>query len=334
LTPQSPKTTGIAATVYRVSQTDVKPDSPPSVSVVVVTHNNRDLIGDCLSAIFGAVGGCDAEVIVVDNASTDSTPYVIAAGKWPVDVIALTENVGFAQAVNRARGKARGRYLALVNSDAFPDADCIDRLVYALEARPCAGIVGAKLRYPSGRPQPSAGTFPSLLGTLWVALFLHRVPGLSQLGIGYLANSRLYRAPRRVDWVSAAVCAARVEIGPMPTSSFMYGEDVEWALATRDAGYEVWIEPAATAVHIGRASVDHSHPAGFAQRRRVDFELTWFGRRGASAELLARLNLIVHALMRLPIYGVLSVVNRRRDHRVREYAVLLRAALTSRVPMK
>jgi GT2 family glycosyltransferase len=312
----------------------VKPDSPTSVLVVVVTHNNRDLIGDCLSAIFGAVGGCDAEVIVVDNASTDCTPDVITAGKWPVDVIALTENVGFAQAVNRARGKARGRYLALVNSDAFPDTECIARLVKALESRPRAGIVGASLCYPSGRIQPSAGTFPSLLGTLWVALFLHRVPGLSRLGIGYLANSRLYRAPRRVDWVSAAVCAARVEVGPMPTSSFMYGEDVEWALGARDAGYEVWIEPAAKAVHIGRASVDQSHGVAFAQRRRVEFELAWFGRRGRSAKLIARVNLILHAMMRLFVYGLLSVLHGRRDDRLGEYAALIRAALSPGVPTR
>jgi GT2 family glycosyltransferase len=188
------------------------------------------------------------------------------------------------------------------------------------------------LRYPSGRPQPSAGTFPSLLGTLWVALFLHRVPGLSRIGLGYMTDSRLYLKPRRVDWVSAAVCAARADVGPMPTSSFMYGEDVEWALASREAGYEVWTEPAATAVHIGRASVDQSHEAGFAQRRRAEFELAWFRRRGRAAELMTRVNLIVHALMRLVIYGVLSALHRRRDDRVREYTALVRAALSPRLP--
>jgi GT2 family glycosyltransferase len=300
---------------------------------VVVTHNNSDLIGDCLGAIFDSLQTSDAEVIVVDNASTDGTLDVIERGKWPVEVIALRKNAGFATAVNRGRDRAHGRYLALVNSDAFPDAGCIDRLVDTLESRPHVGIVGAKLRYPSGRPQPSAGTFPSLLGTLWVALFLHRVPGFSLLGIGYLADSRLYRVPRRVDWVSAAVCAARVEVGPVPTSSFMYGEDVEWAVACRDAGFEVWIEPAATAAHVGRASVDQSQDPGFAQRQRAQFELAWFGRRGAPAQLLARLALVVHALLRLLVYGALALSCRGGgDGRLSEYAALLRAALSVRAP--
>jgi GT2 family glycosyltransferase len=299
---------------------------------VVVTHNNGDLIGDCLGSIFDSLQRAEAQVIVVDNASTDRTLDVIGRGPWPVEVIALEENAGFAKAVNRGRDRARGRYLALVNSDAFPDAGCIDRLVDRLETGAHAGIVGAKLRYPSGRPQPSAGTFPSLLGTLWVALFLHRVPGFSLLGIGYLADSRLYRVPRRVDWVSAAVCAARIEVGPLPTSSFMYGEDVEWALACREAGFEVWVEPAATAVHVGRASVDQSQDPGFAQRRRAQFELAWFSRRGAPAQLLARVLLVVHALLRLLVYGALAVARGGRDRRLPEYAALLRAALSVRSP--
>jgi GT2 family glycosyltransferase len=299
------------------------------VSVVVVTHNNSDLIGRCLGAIFDSSRANRAEVIVVDNASSDGTPDVMREGKWPVEVIVLKENLGFAKAVNFAWMRARGRYVALVNSDAFPDRGCLDKLVDTLERNSHIGIVGGRLRYPSGHPQPSAGTFPSLLGGLWVALFLHRVPGLSRLGIGFLSDQRLYRHARRVDWVSAAVCVARTDVGPLPTSSFMYGEDVEWALACRDAGLEVWIEPGATAIHVGRASVDQSQDAGFAQRRRAQFELAWFARRSPPARLGARLVLLVHALLRLAVYGGLAVFRGRRDGRVAEYAALLRAALST-----
>lgn len=302
------------------------------LSVVVVTHNNSELIGKCLRAIFDSVQANPAEVIVVDNASSDGTPDVMTEEKWPVEVIALKENLGFAKAVNCAWRRARGRYVALVNSDAFPDRGCLDKLVDTLERDSHIGIVGGRLRYPSGHPQPSAGTFPTLLGGLWVALFLHRVPGLSRLGIGYLSNQRLYRHAQRVDWVSAAVCVARSDVGPLPTSSFMYGEDVEWALACRDAGLEVWLEPGATAIHVGRASVDQSQDPGFAQRRRAQFELAWFARRGPLARLGARLVLLVHALLRLTVYGGLAILRARQDRRVAEYAALLRAALSTRQP--
>jgi len=301
----------------------------PLVSVVVVTHNNRELIEDCLQAIHGAVSRREAEVIVVDNASTDGTREAIANVRWPVEVIALEENVGFARAVNRALTGARGRFLALVNSDAFPDPGCIDELVDVLHENPQVGIVGARLRYPSGRLQPSAGTFPSLLGGLWVALFLHRVPGLSRIGLGYLVDARLYRRTRRVDWVCAAVCAARADVGPLPSSSFMYGEDVEWALACRGAGLETWLQPRATALHIGRASVDQSQDLRFAQRQRAQFELAWFARRGPWSRMGARGVLALHALLRMLVYGGLTLLRGRRDRRMDEYAALLRAALSS-----
>jgi GT2 family glycosyltransferase len=302
------------------------------VSIVVVTHNNAELIPRCLGAICEAARAHAHEVLVVDNASTDDTRVALAEREREVEVIALEENIGFAKAVNCALARARGRYVALVNSDAFPDPGCIDVLVDALDRDPGVGIVGPKLRYPSGRLQPSAGTFPSLLGGLWVALFLHRAPPMSWIGVGCLADARLYRRAKRVDWVSAAVCVARREVGPLPESLFMYGEDVEWARACRDAGFEVWLEPRATAVHIGRASTEKSQDVGFAQRQRTLFELSWFAPRGIAAQLAVRAVLVVHALARLAVYGALMLVGRRDGRAIAEHAALLRAALSTAPP--
>ncbi|HEX5224570.1 MAG TPA: glycosyltransferase family 2 protein [Solirubrobacteraceae bacterium] len=304
----------------------------PRVSVVVVTHNNSLLIGDCLRAISASLPDGGGEVIVVDNASGDDTIAAIERTGLAVEVVALQHNVGFAGGVNRGRERAQGACVALVNSDAFPDPGCIARLLERLERDPRAGIVGAGLRYPSGELQPSAGTFPSLLGGLWVALFLHRAPGLSRIGIGYLAVPGLYRRARRVDWVSGAVCAARADLPALPETTFMYGEDVRWAAACRDAGLEVWVEPAATAVHIGRASVDASQDPGFAQRQRVAFELAWFAPRGAAAVLAARGVLVLHALARIVVFGALDAARGRGGGRVREYGALARAAVTMSIP--
>src|SRR6185437_10292126 len=90
-------------------------DAAP-VSVVVVTHNHSELIGDCLRAIDGSLRRHGGEVIVIDNASTDATRDLLAASEQPVKVIELSENIGFAAAVNLAMTLTRGRYLALVNS--------------------------------------------------------------------------------------------------------------------------------------------------------------------------------------------------------------------------
>jgi GT2 family glycosyltransferase len=312
---------------------EVSAASRPEASVIVVTHNNDSLIADCLASVRAGIRAHSYEIIVVDNASTDGTLGAIPDDASCLQTIALETNVGFAKANNAGIDASRGRLIVLVNSDAFPDPGSIDVLIDAVNGLPRAGIVGGRLRYPSGEPQPSVGRFPSLLGGLWVALFLHRAPLTARVDVGVSAHPALYRTRREVDWVTAAFCVARPAAGRLPVGSFMYGEDVEWALACRQAGLEVWLEPAATAIHVGRASVDESRDAGFAQRQRAQFELEWFARRGPLAQLAARGVLVVHAFLRLVAYGVLSTLRRRWDHRVQEYLALLRAA-TSKHPAR
>lgn len=301
----------------------------PEVSVIVVTHNNASLIGDCLRSVERGARARSHETIVVDSASTDGTLAVIASGHPGVRVLALERNVGFAAATNAGIAASRGRLLALVNSDAFPDEGSIDRLADAIDALPRAAIVGGRLRYPDGAPQPSTGRFPSLLGGLWTALLLHRMPLLGRLDVGVNAHPSHYRVRRRVDWVTAAFCIARREAGPLPERSFMYGEDVEWARESASAGREVWFDPGASAVHLLRGSVAGSRDAGFAQRQRARFELEWFGRRGGLAVLGARAVLAIHALVRLPAVGIADALRRREPRRAREQLALLRAAFSA-----
>ena len=272
------------------------------------------------------------EVLVVDNNSTDGTLAAIPDGFEPRRVIALETNVGIAKANNAGIEASRGRVIVLVNSDAFPDRGSIDRLIETIDELPHAGIVGGRLRYPTGKPQPSVGRFPSLMGGLWVALFLHRMPLTARANIGLNAHPALYRSRRRVDWVTGAFCIARREAGLLPAGAFMYGEDIEWSFTCHQAGLEVWLEPAATAIHIGRASVDQSQRLGFAQRRRVQFELAWFARRGPFEPIAARGVLIVHALLRLAVYGGMAALQRRRDRRTVEYLTLLLSALSRKTP--
>jgi N-acetylglucosaminyl-diphospho-decaprenol L-rhamnosyltransferase len=299
----------------------------PDASVIVVTHNNESLIANCLRAIDRGVVTHRHEVIVVDSGSTDRTIDIVHEHPSHPRLIAMKRNVGFAGANNAGIRASTGRVIVLVNSDAFPDGGSIDRLIETIEELPHAAIVGGRLRYPSGKLQPSVGRFPSILGGLWVALFLHRMPVIGRLNVGVNAHQDHYRSRRRVDWVTGAFLVARPEAGEVPDHGFMYGEDVTWASRCQSNGLEVWFDPTATAVHIGRASVDQSRTVGFAQRQRVRFELAWFGGRDPLARLAARGVLVVHALLRLLIYGGARVIGLRRDHRAREYAALLRAAL-------
>ena len=303
-------------------------DGMPELSTVVVTWRNADVIGRCLAAIEQGAIRRSQEVIVVDNGSDDATSAAAAAAAPSIRIVRLAGNVGFAAAANSGLSIARGRFAALVNSDCFPDPGALDALVDALDENPGLGIVGGRLRYEDGRHQASAGSLPTLRSELWLALGLHVAPLTRQAGVGILAPESLYRSSRPVGWVSAAFCAARREVGPVPESAFLYGEDVEWAAQAGQREFEVRLEPHATAVHLNGYSVRRSHPPGYREARRVESSLRWFASRGAVSLAAERGILALHAVLRLAAATALIPFHGRRGVvRFRRFATLLRAAL-------
>jgi N-acetylglucosaminyl-diphospho-decaprenol L-rhamnosyltransferase len=298
------------------------------VSLVIVTFNNAPVIERCLRSVRASVPTSLAELLIVDNASSDNTVELLHRLAPEAELVLLERNVGFASANNVALKKIAGRYAVLINSDAFPDEGAVERLIERANGNAKIGLVGGRLRYESGEQQPSAGTFPSLLNNLAVALLLHRVPVVSRLPLSVLANQIHYREARRVDWVSAAFCLVRPAIGAIPAGGFMYGEDVEWSLQARSAGYETWLEPAATAVHLGAGGSRSVAAARIRQRRRLEFELRWFGARGRAVCAAARAIMVLHAGVRIVLYvGLVPVRPRLASDRIAEFWTLLTAAL-------
>lgn len=307
------------------------PTEVPIVSVIIVTYNNAAIIQRCLESAKRAAAASTNEILLIDNGSTDGTVELTQRFDSDIRIVALESNQGFAQANNVGMSLAKGRFIALVNSDAFPDPGSIDRLRYTIEQDRRIGIVGARLRYGSGALQPSAARFPSLLGNLWLALFLHRAPVISRVPVAVLAHRTFYQNTRTVDAVYASFCLARREVGPLPTSSFMYGEDVQWCHQAQRRGLRVVVEPAATGVHLAGSSVRSSQAAGFAQTRRVATQLQWFEGRGLAAQLLARMTLATHALVRLGVYGAASAIGLHSARpQLQDACVLLRSSLSPR----
>jgi N-acetylglucosaminyl-diphospho-decaprenol L-rhamnosyltransferase len=300
--------------------------SKVDVSVIVVTHNNEAVIEQCLQAVQQSFERYSAELFLVDNASSDRTVQRASMAAPEAQIMKLEQNLGFAVANNLAIEKAAGRFIALINADAFPDPGTLDRLLARADTGG-VGIVGGRLRYPSGRLQPSAGRFPSIARNLGTALFLHRLPGVSRLRLSILANPRQYMLARRVDWVSAAFCVAKREVGPLPTNGFMYGEDVEWAQGALAKGLETWIEPAGTAIHLRGGGSDAVQAAQRRQLARLDFDLRWF--RDVGRPLWAvRMVAFVHATLRILMHAVTLPVRPNAARRgIMEHRTLMRAAL-------
>jgi len=127
-----------------------------SVSVVVVTYNSEQHIETCLSHLEGR----GHEVVVVDNASSDGTVELVRRRFPDVRVIPLEENIGYGAANNVGIDATTGPYVLVLNPDAWPLGDAIERLVDAAEASPHAAIVAPRLLDELGTHSPRCGAFP------------------------------------------------------------------------------------------------------------------------------------------------------------------------------
>src|SRR3954467_6398327 len=99
------------------------PETPPRVSVLIVTYGNGDEIERCLDGVLRQDDGRHSiEIIVVDNASADDTVDRVSAYGDKVRLIRNTVNFGFAAGVNHAARLATGDFLLLLNPDCEMDA--------------------------------------------------------------------------------------------------------------------------------------------------------------------------------------------------------------------
>ena len=230
-------------------------------SVIIVTYRSSAFIGKCLEQLIVMP---KVEIIVVDNDSQDGTSTLIERNFPSIKVIALNENLGFGRACNIGVAASNSSFFVFLNPDAVASPDALKTLVMFLEKHPRAGIVGARLIDPLGRPLQSMGERPSLIGLMldkpmaWVAKHVgHR--GVLRVLIGKMSvKFRLPSDPEPVPWVSgAALCCRRSTwdaIGGFDEKFFLYYEDVDLCLRASQAGWEVWHTPEAVVSHQSGAS--------------------------------------------------------------------------------
>ena len=223
-------------------------EDPPVV--VVVTHNSAEVVGDLLDTVPKALDGLRAEVVVVDNASTDRTRDVL---RLRDDCALVTApNRGYAAGLNSgvASSGARGP-IVILNPDVRLEPGCLLRLVCRLD-EPGVGIVVPLLRGVDGVLAPSIRREPTLLRSL--GLGFTGLPRLSEPDNTVVSHER----GGEVDWATGAVMVISRDcydtVGGWDESFFLYSEETDFCLRARDAGFRTVLEPGAVALHIGGQS--------------------------------------------------------------------------------
>ncbi|HEX3002698.1 MAG TPA: glycosyltransferase family 2 protein [Angustibacter sp.] len=223
------------------------------VSAVVLCYRNADDVDDCLRAVERALAPWPSQVVVVDNASDDGTVDVVRRTHPEVDLVARTDNDGFARGCHVGAGRTSGEWILFVNPDAVVSPDAVSQLLSAAREHPEAGILGGRALHPDGRVDPrSWWGRPTLWSTFCFAT------GLSALRPGHPvldpeAPDRWDGSAREVPVVSGAMMlvqrAVWESLGGFDRDLLLYGEDVDLCLRARRAGWRPRVVPSATFVH-------------------------------------------------------------------------------------
>ena len=224
------------------------------VSIVVVAHESAADIDRCLQST-RVIRGVSAEVIVVDNASTDGTADLVERAHPEVRVIRKAGRHGFATNCNIGAVAASGRHLLFLNPDAFVTEGAVEELVAFLDAHPQVGAVGPKLVYPNGSRQPSARRFPTVGAALIRRTPLRWVLRRTEVERRHLMldDDLGSSGPADVDWLLGAAIMIRsatyASMGGMDDRYRLYCEDIDLCRRLHEQGYRVVLVPSAVVGH-------------------------------------------------------------------------------------
>jgi GT2 family glycosyltransferase len=226
------------------------------LSVVVPTHDTRELTLRCLSSIAEAISR-GTEVLLVDDGSRDGTAGAVRDRFPPVRVLRHEAARGFTASANAGLRAARGSVLMLLNSDTEADGDALEHLLEAFAADPRLGVASPRLLDPDRSPQWSGGAAPT---PGWLFLLASGLPAALDAIPGY-RRLRPVRSETAgpLDWVTGAAMAIRREtwdeVGPLDTRFRFYAQDLDFCLRARDAGWRVRLVAEAQVVHVGGATI-------------------------------------------------------------------------------
>jgi N-acetylglucosaminyl-diphospho-decaprenol L-rhamnosyltransferase len=316
---------------------------PVDISIIIVSWNVQALLRECLASLRASRGiGWDdgsrpcAEVIVVDNASADSSASMVKAEFPWVRLLANNDNRGFTRANNQGLALSRGRYAFFLNPDTRLDPDALAILLGYMEGHPAAGLAGPQLNYGDGSPQSSRRRFPTFPMALFEStpLAWHWPPERNRWARSYhLDDHPPAREAEPVDWLVGAALFVRREaldqVGGFDEGYFMYSEELDWCRRATSAGWQIVYVPAARVTHYEGKSSEQAVAARHIrfQSSKVRYFRKYHGQTSATLLRLSLLGMFAAEGLLESVKWVAGSKRPLRAGRIAAYAELLRSGL-------
>jgi len=202
------------------------------VSILIVNYNVKHFLAYCLKSVAEAISGLDAEVIVVDNASSDgSEEFITTHFPW-VKWKNASGNLGFAKANNIALSMASGEYIVYLNPDTIIPSTIVRHCLSFFQQRNNVGFVGVKMLDGSGNFLPeSKRSIPTPMISFYKLCGLASIFPKSRLfgkyALGYLTENEVHQVPVLAGAFMMAAKENIVKLKGFDEQFFMYGEDID-----------------------------------------------------------------------------------------------------------
>lgn len=228
------------------------------VSVIILNWNGADMLRRFLPSV--VANSPEADVIVADNGSTDSSLEMLRAEFPEVGIIALDRNYGFAEGYNRAIAEAQTPYTVLLNSDVEVTPHWLEPLISFMNDNPNAAACQPKLRdYKNKAMFEYAGACGGFIDGLGYPYCRGRVMSVVEKDEGQYDG-----APASVFWATGAALLVRTsvynEVGGLDERFFAHQEEIDLCWRLKSRGYGVYCVPESVVYHVGGATLNKSNP--------------------------------------------------------------------------
>src|SRR5438046_9872048 len=242
----------------------------PIVSALIVSHNAKDELLQCLKSFF-ASADVPVEASVVDTNASDGAPAAVTDEFPQATVLVQSKNLGYGRAANIGLERCQGRFVLLLSPNVRLDPQCVGRLADLLLTCPDAGGAGPRLLLPDGGLDSDARrAFPIPSTLFYQTVGLSRLfPRSSRFGrhnLGHLPESDV----QEVDAGTAACLMLRRSaldrVGFFDPRYFMFGEDLDLCYRLKLGGWKIFYVP-------GAGATNRVKPASPERRRQMSDEL-------------------------------------------------------------
>jgi len=194
----------------------------------------------------------ETQIIIVDNSAKETAKELKNVLPDDINIIENLENQGFSKANNQGILASKGKYVLLLNNDAFIDLECLKTGIEYIKNDENCGIWAPKLLNEDGTFQVSFACLPSLKGLVWMYILMK--------DYSCYHDMNEWKEPKNVGSVIGAFMLMKKEIieevGLLDEDYFFTGEDVDYCKRLHESGFKVIYDPRCSIVHIGGASQD------------------------------------------------------------------------------